>query len=201
MEADRPPLLRLEQIPDRIPRPPRRRQPQMRPGLRRQHPPARRPLDQALLQQVGLDHLLDRVARLGQRRRRSSRPRPARRRSFRPAAAGSAGPRRRARGRPPRAGSAPGRRSPASPCRRPRPARSPPRAAAAARRSAACPAPAARSPRPVRRRRARPHQPRRPRDDLVQLRPRVEFEPRRDAEPVAQRRRQQTRAASSRRPA
>ena len=36
--------------------------------MRRQQPPARRALQKALLDQIGLDDLLDRVARLGQRR-------------------------------------------------------------------------------------------------------------------------------------
>ena len=38
-------------------------------GLQRQHAPARRSPDEPLLQQVGLDDLLERVARLRQRRR------------------------------------------------------------------------------------------------------------------------------------
>ena len=50
----------------------------MRPGLPCQHPAARRALDQALLQQVGLDHLLDGIAAFRQRRRQRFNPhRPA----------------------------------------------------------------------------------------------------------------------------
>ena len=40
----------------------------MRERLRREQPAARRALHEALLDQEGLDDLLDRVARLGQRR-------------------------------------------------------------------------------------------------------------------------------------
>jgi hypothetical protein len=38
-------------------------------GQPREHPPARRALDQALLEEVGLDRLLDGVALLGEGRR------------------------------------------------------------------------------------------------------------------------------------
>src|SRR5215471_6751506 len=44
-----------------------RRQAEMNIGLRRQHPPARRALHEALLDEIGLDDLLDRVARLAER--------------------------------------------------------------------------------------------------------------------------------------
>ena len=43
------------------------REAEMLPGLRRQHPSARCAGNQALLQQVWLDHILDRIARLRQR--------------------------------------------------------------------------------------------------------------------------------------
>ena len=36
-------------------------------GVRRQEPPARRALHEALLDEIGLDDVLDRVARLGER--------------------------------------------------------------------------------------------------------------------------------------
>src|SRR5690606_4302530 len=47
----------------------RRRQAEVLESLRRQHPPARRALDEALLDEIGLDDLFDRVARLAQPRR------------------------------------------------------------------------------------------------------------------------------------
>ena len=44
----------------------RRIQAEMLPGIRRKHAAARRALDEALLDQIGLDDVLDGVARLGQ---------------------------------------------------------------------------------------------------------------------------------------
>ncbi len=41
----------------------------MLPGIGRQHAPARRALDEALLDEIGLDNVLDRIARLGKTRR------------------------------------------------------------------------------------------------------------------------------------
>src|SRR5690349_4889090 len=53
-------------------------QAEMAEGVGRQHPPARRALHEALLDQVGLDDVLDRIAGLGERRRERLDPdRPA----------------------------------------------------------------------------------------------------------------------------
>ena len=130
---------------------PRRREAEVRPGARRQHPPARRALDQPLLQQEGLDHLLDGVAHLRERRRDRLHP-------HRPAAVVLGEEPQVAPVRPvepevvdPEPHQRPVGDLPRDLARRPRRWRSPPPAAAAARRSAACPAPAGRSraPRPA----------------------------------------------------
>ncbi len=123
-----------------------RGQAEMAPARLAQHPAAAGAQDQPLLDQERLDHVFERVARLGQRGGQRLDARPARRHGARRCGADSAGPSHRARAGPPRAAAAPHRRSrgPPGACRRPRRNRAP--GAAAARRRAACRASAARSP-------------------------------------------------------
>ena len=92
-----------------------------------QHAPARRALDQALLDEIGLDHVLDHVARFRERRgQRLDADRPAAV-VLGDAARDSAGPWRRARSRRPRGASARRRRRRrrCARCRRPRRSRAP----------------------------------------------------------------------------
>ena len=61
-------------------------------GLLRQHPPARRALNQSLLQQVRLNHLFQRIAAFRQRRRQRLNPHRAAARNSRQSASDTAGP-------------------------------------------------------------------------------------------------------------
>ena len=123
----------------------RRRQAEMDEGCCGQHAAARRARDEALLEQIGLDDLLDRIARLGQRRGDGLDADRAAAVIHRRCSEIAMVERVEARARRLRAAAARGRRPWRRSRRRPRRRRNRARAVAAARRCAACRARAARS--------------------------------------------------------
>ena len=165
--------------------------PEMPPARLAQHAAAAGAQDQTLLDQIGLDHVLQRVARLGQRRGQRFHPDRAAMVMLGDAAQIAAVH----RVQPEPVDLQPGQRrvgvgrGPPGCARRRRRNRAP--GAAAARRCAACRGTAGRSRRRRPAVRSKPQLLGAARHDQLQLRRRVEHQPQRNAEAVAQRRRQQ----------